>query len=675
MLYNGTVYGGGETPYMQMVNRGKFKTTWNIYTKTQKDMGGGAFSIEWKTFGQSSGLISVDIDWGLFGDAVAIGCVQARQIVVKVRVDTDITITGSISLNSRITSLVSGQTSDDIHMGQFYVSKRKRVDNIVELTCYDEMLKTQGDFFTNGADIGSWPQGMKAVAGQIANRIGCNLNIPSGLPDYQMEAPVGMSMREVLASMAAAWGGNWTCRAEGLTGSHTPKSTLTLVPLGSSLGTYTAGKKAAGMTAIGGSVKFSGVRMFWSDTDCFESGYCTNNKTTLECYCEWATQEMADNVMAAINGKSFQAFEASNAWLHPAVEPGDAIVINGITSQIVTMKGSVNAGWAFDIGFPGAESDEDEYPYEGPVTKTLAKKVSLGRAYYGTTISREQGLTVKRSDGKSEAIFNSDIFSMRAKDSSGQMVDCIFFDALAQLYRIRGQVEIDGALVTQNLYANEGDIVALTVDRLLTSQKIKKYLQNDPSPDNYISIQENRAKWISAVVKKDSSGEPIVTQHKDKDGNLLFWKDDVTNAQIVDGHYEIDGKRVTTTTENTGWQVQVFDYEEAQAMQLTFYDDMPAIVLGGGATNANSTGLIMKTESGVLISYTTKDGKQLYVKLDDSGRIICKDALTSVDLRNLDNGTFTMTYDGKPVTYGFEETAAGYKLTKPNGEGVVTFAT
>ena len=384
---------------------------------------------------------------------------------------------------------------------------------------------------------------------------------------------------------------------------------------------------------------------------------------------------MADNVWAAINGKSFQAFEASNAWLHPAVEPGDAITINGITSQIITMKGPVNAGCAFDISFPGTESDEDEYPYEGPVTKTLQRKVSLGKPYYGASISREQGLTIKRSDGKSEAIFNSDVFSMKARDANGNLVECIYFDALAQLYRITGQVLIDGSLVTRNLYADEGDIVALTVDRLLTSQKVKKYLQNDPSPDNYISIQENRAKWISAVVKKDSSGSPIVTQHKDKDGNLLYWKDDVTNAQIVDGHYEIDGKRVTTTTENTGWPVQVFDYEEAQAMQLTFYDDMPAIVLGGGATNANGTGLIMKTESGVLISYTTKDGKQLYVKLDDSGRIICKDALTAVDLSNLDNGTFTMTYDGKVVNYGFEETATGYKLTKPNGEGVVTFAT
>lgn len=584
-----------------------------------------------------------------------------------------------IVLDARIINTATGKTSDWLHLGRFFVSRRKRVGDILELTCYDAALKTQGNYFADGEDIGEWPQSMKTVAAKIADRIGVYLSIPSNLPDYPMEAPTGMTMRDVLSNMAAAWGGNWMIRAPGCVEEPSYsftlgwKSILRLIPLGTSLGTYTAGKRAASAAAIGEKVSFSGVRIFWSDTDCFESGNC-NNKP-LECYCEWATQEMADNVWAAINGKSFQAFEASNAWLHPAVEPGDAITLNGITSQIITMRGSVNAGCAFDIGFPGAESEEDEYPYEGPVTKTLAKKVSLGRAYYGTTISREQGLTVKRSDGRSEAVFNSDVFSMKARDANGNLVDCIYFDALAQLYRITGQVLIDGSLVTQNLYADEGDIVALTVDRLLTSQKVKKYLQNDPSPDNYISIQGNRAKWISAVVKKDSSGSPIVTQHKDKDGNLLFWKDDVTNAQIVDGHYEIDGKRVTTTTENTGWPVKVFDYEEAQAMQLTFYDDMPAIVLGGGSTNANGTGLIMKTESGVLISYTTKSGKQLYVKLDDSGRIICKDALTSVDLSNLDNGTFTMTYDGKPVTYGFEETAAGYKLTKPNGEGVVTFAT
>lgn len=446
---------------------------------------------------------------------------------------------------------------------------------------------------------------------------------------------------------------------------------LVLNKLGTSLGTYTAGKRAASAAAIGEKVSFSGVRMFWSDTDCFESGNC-NNKP-LECYCEWATQEMADNVWDAINGKSFQAFEATNAWLHPAVEPGDAITINGITSQIITMKGSLGAGCALDISFPGTEADEDLYPYEGPVTKAMAKKVSLGRAYYGTTISREQGLTVKRSDGKSEAVFNSDVFSMRAKDSSGQMIDCIYFDALAQLYRIRGQVEIDGALVTQNLYADEGNIVELTVDSLLTSRRIQKRILQDVTDDNYISIQGNVARWISAQVEK-VDGNPSSEIAKNKDNKPLYWTADPSTAQIVNGHYEIDGKRITTTTTNTGWPVMVYSYIESQSMSITFASDgTPIIQMGTGDADR---ALILKRSTGLQIDYINKDGKELYVKLDDSGRIICKDTLTSIDLSKLDtNETFTMTYGNQAVTYGLTETDNGYLLTKPNGEGSVSIVT
>ena len=356
-----------------------------------------------------------------------------------------------------------------------------------------------------------------------------------------------------------------------------------------------------------------------------------------------------------------------------AVEPGDAITINGITSQIITMKGSLGAGCALDISFPGTEADEDLYPYEGPVTKAMAKKVSLGRAYYGTTISREQGLTVKRSDGKSEAVFNSDVFSMRAKDSSGQMIDCIYFDALAQLYRIRGQVEIDGALVTQNLYADEGNIVELTVDSLLTSRRIQKRILQDVTDDNYISIQGNVARWISAQVEK-VDGNPSSEIAKNKDNKPLYWTADPSTAQIVNGHYEIDGKRITTTTTNTGWPVMVYSYIESQSMSITFASDgTPIIQMGTGDADR---ALILKRSTGLQIDYINKDGKELYVKLDDSGRIICKDTLTSIDLSKLDtNETFTMTYGNQAVTYGLTETDNGYLLTKPNGEGSVSIVT
>lgn len=521
--------------------------------------------------------------------------------------------------------------------------------------------------------MGTWPRMMKAVAAEIATRIGCTLSIPASLPDYPMAAPVGLSMRDVLCSMAAAWAGNWTCRGQGeVTGGPAlgKKPVLTLIPLAASGDSFIAGKAAASMASTGEQVQFSGVRLFWSDSDCFEAGYGTNR---MEGYCEWATQAMADNVWSSLQGKRFQAFEASSVWAHPALEPGDDIFINSVWSKVINMKGSVGAGCALDISFPGGESEEDEYPYEGPVTRTLAKKATLGRPYYGATISREQGLTIKRSDGASEAVLNSDIFSMRAKNAAGQMIDCIYFDALAQMYRITGQVEIDGALVTQNLYADEGEIVNLTVDKLLTSRRISKYILGDTTADDYINIQGNSARWINANVMVENA-QPVTEQAKNAEGAAIYWTADPATATVVDGHYEKDGKRVTTTTTNTGWPVTVYKYAEAQSLSITFGagGGWPVIQFGSGSTNR---AMLMKKDNGLQLDYVGPDGQESYILLGSDGRISFYDKLSAVDLSSLDNGTFTMTYDGQEVTYGFEETATGYKLTKPGGEGVVTFVT
>lgn len=664
-------YIGQETRYDTILNGGRYKTEWKVFARKEFFFMGSTGLLTIPFMG-ANGLVSADVDWGIFSDSAAVGCVQARQIVVKLRTDEQI-VNGNLGVDlcGRIVDNNTGNKSDWLYIGRFFISKRRRVGEVLELTCYDPVLKTQGDFFANGEDIGEWPRMMKTVAAGIASRIGCDLSIPSSLPDYPMEAPVGMTMRDVLASMAAAWGGNWTVRGSGSVGSSdnftswTP--TLRLLPLGESLGTYDAGKKAVSMAAIGDAVNFTGVRMFWSDNDCFEAGNC--NGKPLEAYCEWATQAMVNNVWSAIQGQTFRAFEASNAWLHPAIEPGDAITINGVNSQIITMKGSLNAGCAFDISFPGAEAEEDEYPYVGPVTQTLAKKVSLGRPYYGASISREQGLVIQRSDGASEAVFNSDVFSMRAKDAAGQMVDCIYFDALAQLYRITGQVEIDGALVTQNLYADEGDIVALTVDQLITSRRVSKYIMGDTSNDNYISIQGNIAKWIVAAVKT-ISGNPMIVQHANRDGSLLYWVDDPAGAQVVNGYYEKDGRRLTTTTTNTGWPVYVFDYMESTSLSITFGEKNPVIIFGSG--DGPGTGRLQQYDGGIEFSYVDGQGNKSYMAMDALGRVFFKDSLKRVDLSQIDvNGHFTFDYgeDGSfKDSYQLTKTTTGYRLTKPGGE-------
>lgn len=659
--------------YDNIISSGHYKAEWAIIADVNQP---GFITIGGTTLTANNGLEGIDIDWGLFADSAAIGCAQARQITVKLRLATNATVdntTNGIGLFGRVTNTTNNISSNWLHLGTFFISRRKKVGNVLELTCYDNMLKAQGDYFTDGAEMGTWPRMMKSVAADIATRIGCTLDIPASLPDYPMEAPVGLSMRDVLCSMAAAWGGNWTCRGQGeVTGGPAlgKKPVLTLIPLSASGDSFVAGKAAASMTSIGEQVQFTGVRLFWSDSDCFEAGYGTNR---MEGYCEWATQAMAEDVWSSIQGKRLQAFEASSVWMNPAVEIGDDIFINGVWSKIITMKGALGAGCALDISFPGGESEEDEYPYEGPVTRTLAKKATLGRPYYGAMLSREQGLTIKRSDGASEAVMNSDVFSMRAKNSAGQMIDCIYFDALAQLYKITGQVEIDGALVAQNLYADEGEIVNLTVDKLLTSRRISKYILSDTTADDYININGNSARWINANVMVENA-QPVTEQAKNADGAALYWTADPATAAVVDGHYEVDGKRVTTTTTNTGWPVTVYKYAEAQSLNIAFGagGGWPVIQFGSGTTNR---AMLMKKDNGLQLDYVGPDGQESYILLGSDGRISLYDKLSAVDLTNLDDGTFTMTYGDKAVTYGFEETATGYKLTKPNGEGVVTFVT
>lgn len=660
---------GRSATYDNIISSGHYKAEWAIIADVNQP---GYITIGGTTLTANSGLEGIDVDWGLFSDSAAIGCAQARQITVKLRLESGATVdntTNGIGLFGRVTNTTNNISSNWLHLGTFFISRRKKVGNVLELTCYDNMLKAQGDYFTNGVEMGTWPRMMKSVAEDIADRIGCTLDIPASLPDYEMAAPVGMAMRDVLCSMAAAWGGNWTCRGVGeVTGGPAlgKKPVLTLIPLSASGDSFMVGKAAASMTSIGEQVQFTGIRLFWSDSDCFEAGYGTNR---MEGYCEWATQAMADDVWNSIQGKRLQAFEASSVWMNPAVEIGDDIFINGVWSKIITMKGSLGAGCALDISFPGGESEEDEYPYEGPVTKTLAKKATLGRPYYGATISREHGLAIKRSDGASEAVMNSDVFSMRAKNSAGQLVDCIYFDALAQMYRITGQVEIDGALVTQNMYADEGDIVALTVDHLMTSRRVSKYIMGDTTNDNHIDIHGNVAKWIVAAVKT-SDGSPIVIQHKNRDGSPLYWTDNPATAQVVNGRYEKDGKRLTTTTTNTGWPVYVYDYTEAQTMQITFGEKHPVIIFGSG--DGPGTGRLQQCDGGIELSYVDGSGKKIYMAMDALGRIFFKDTLKSIDLSQIDTtGFFTFNYgesgeykDG----YSLTATATGYQLTKPDGE-------
>ena len=101
----------------------------------------------------------------------------------------------------------------------------------------------------------------------------------------------------------------------------------------------------------------------------------------------------------------------------------------------------------------------------------------------------------------------------------------------AGLKEIAGMFKADTIIsntnITQEIYADYGNIADLTVDRLRTDYtKAQKYLKGDTSVVNYISIHDETISFITAT----TDGKE--TQQLTEGNRLFYWQDD-THAQMT----------------------------------------------------------------------------------------------------------------------------------------------
>ena len=117
--------------------------------------------------------------------------------------------------------------------------------------------------------------------------------------------------------------------------------------------------------------------------------YTAGNDTgrTLEATCNWATQDMANSVLAAVQGVEYQPFTASDALLSPAAEIGDGVVVGGIYSVIGTADMQFNRLFTAEISAPDLDEVDDEYPYK-----------SLEERQYDRELARTRSLISKSSE-------------------------------------------------------------------------------------------------------------------------------------------------------------------------------------------------------------------------------------------------------------------------------------
>lgn len=200
---------------------------------------------------------------------------------------------------------------------------------------------------------------------------------------------------------------------------------------------------------------------------------------------------------------------------------------------------------------------------------------------------------------------------------------------------------ISNTVITNNLYANYGDIADLRVNKLRTADVL-----DGSAVLYYIDIQDQYIKFIEAT-RLDA--EPQV-QYTNYLGQDLYWTDENMTA---------------FSTEVTAYPVMVYQYDTDVKMQFAFVNDgtynIPVIQMGegDGVTDDSGKVFIHKDTDGLYLKYYKRTtGELVQVSITDDGIsfIPYANGINLEDLKIYDDGfiakwkgessrSYSVTYD------------------------------
>lgn len=167
-------------------------------------------------------------------------------------------------------------------------------------------------------------------------------------------------------------------------------------------GKYFVGKRVASFEKFNPESPVTGVRLLLDDENGFESGDMDGNVWEMEN--PYATQAMADNILAALKGKTYTGFEASAAPLGLEAELGDGVTVNGLYSVLAYQNTTFGPGHMSNIAAPGDDEPEEEYKYVPAKQREETRRLGKVRSYITKTASQIQAMVEEEITGLSSSI-------------------------------------------------------------------------------------------------------------------------------------------------------------------------------------------------------------------------------------------------------------------------------
>lgn len=286
------------------------------------------------------------------------------------------------------------------------------------------------------------------------------------------------------------------------------------------------GQKALSLTEYEKTAPISGVILWVDNENCYEAGDETG--TVIEQPCPYATQQMADNLLATLQGYSYQGLEANGAKVSPIAELGDGITVNGLYTQLAYQNIRFSTGEVMDVAAPGKTETLHEYQTEGYTTQQFTHQIAETRSLISKTseeillqvenelkglsssfsvqlqqiqsqvtgldgqvssiTQKVDNITLSVSNGSTSSSISLSVGGVTVSSQTIQMNGLVTFTGLAN-----GTTTIDGACIktgtieasridTDSLYVNAANITgSLTIGQLPNNVATKRDIPNKVS--------------------------------------------------------------------------------------------------------------------------------------------------------------------------------------------------
>lgn len=230
-------------------------------------------------------------------------------------------------------------------------------------------------------------------------------------------------------------------------------------------GSVYVGQKALSLTEYEKTAPISGVILWVDDDNCYEAGDETG--TVIEQDCPYASQEMANSLLATLQGYSYQGLEANGAKVSPIAELGDGLTVDGLYTQLAYQNIRFSTGEVMDVAAFGSDETLHEYKTEGQTTKQFTHQIAETKSLISKT-SEEILLQVENELEGLSASFSVQLDSITSQITglNGQVstIQQTVSSITSQITGLDGQVstiEQTVSSITSQIQGINGDISSI----------------------------------------------------------------------------------------------------------------------------------------------------------------------------------------------------------------------